>query len=86
VNVGGEWYYEEYARGNGIASLGLSGGDSTAGGEAPKAPRISGPSGEQAPGNPNDRSMLNSNGMPAPPVPVPGPTDERRSILDLFRN
>ena len=23
VNVGGEWYYEEYARGAGVSSLGL---------------------------------------------------------------
>jgi penicillin-binding protein 1A len=83
VNVNGEWYYEEYARGNGVGSLGLSGGEPAAnGGDAPR-PRLSGPSGEQAPGNPNDPSMLNSNGMPPP---APAPTDERRSILDLFRN
>ncbi|MDB5954485.1 penicillin-binding protein 1A [Ramlibacter sp.] len=84
VNVNGEWYYEEYARGNGVASLGLSG--DTGSSDAPRSPppRISGSSGEQAPGNPNDRSMLNANGMP-PPVPA-APTDERRSILDLFRN
>jgi penicillin-binding protein 1A len=46
VNVGGEWYYEEYGPGNGITSLGL---------EDPAAP--------------------------------PAPTeDERKSILDLFKN
>ncbi|MBK6004675.1 penicillin-binding protein 1A [Ramlibacter ginsenosidimutans] len=80
VNVGGDWYYEENARGNGVSSLGLSGGDTPprpAGG----AP---GPSGEQAPGVPSDKSMMNSNGLP-PPV-APAPADERRSILDLFRN
>ncbi len=85
VNVNGEWYYEEYARGNGVASLGLSGDTA---GDTPRAgatPRISGPSGEQAPGNPNDRSMLNANGMPPPPL-APAPADERRSILDLFCN
>jgi penicillin-binding protein 1A len=82
VNVNGEWYYEEYARGNGVASLGLSGGDTpprpggSAGGNV-------GSSGEQAPGAPGDRSMSNANGMP--PV-APAPADERRSILDLFRN
>jgi len=28
--------------------------------------------------------MMNSNGQPPPPAPAP--TEERRSILDLFRN
>lgn len=79
VNVGGDWYYEEYARGNGVSSLGLSGGDAP-----PQPAGAAGPSGEQAPGSPTDRSMLNSNGLP-PPV-APAPADERRSILDLFRN
>src|SRR4051812_11653207 len=81
VNVNGEWYYEEYARGNGVASLGLSGGDAPS---RPAAPgNGGGSSGEQAPGAPGDRSMSNANGMP--PV-APAPADERRSILDLFRN
>jgi penicillin-binding protein 1A len=79
VNVGGDWYYEEYARGNGVSSLGLSGGDAP-----PRAPGGGGSSGEQAPGVPGDKSMLNSNGLP-PPV-APAPAEERRSILDLFRN
>ena len=79
MNVGGDWYYEEYARGNGVTSLGLSGGDAP-----PQPGATTGPSGEQAPGSPTDRSMLNSNGLP-PPV-APAPADERRSILDLFRN
>lgn len=86
VNVGGEWYYEEYARGNGVASLGLSGGDPAGNGTpaAPGTPRPAGPQGEQAPGAPGDKSMMNSGGLP-PPV-APAPQDERRSILDLFRN
>ncbi|WP_309625510.1 penicillin-binding protein 1A [Methylibium sp.] len=46
INVGGEWYYEEYGPGNGISSVGL----------------------EDA---------------PAPPAAT---EDERRSILDLFKN
>jgi penicillin-binding protein 1A len=75
VNVNGDWYYEEYARGNGVSSLGLSG-------DGPGRP--AGPSGEQAPGVPGDPAMMNSNGLP-PPV-APAPADERRSILDLFRN
>lgn len=84
VNLNGEWYYEEFARGSGIGSLGLSGGDTGVGvGADPGArPRVSGPSGEQAPGAPGDRSLMNSNGLPPPPAP----TEERRSILDLFRN
>ena len=81
VNVNGEWYYEEYARGNGVGSLGLSGETGADG--APRQ-RPGGSSGEQSPGVPGDRSMMNSNGLP-PPV-VPAPADERRSILDLFRN
>jgi penicillin-binding protein 1A len=84
VNVGGEWYYEEYARGNGVGSLGLTGGDVTAGTDRP--PRTGGSSGEQAPGLPGDRAMMNSGGMPPPVPPAPAPTEERRSILDLFRN
>ncbi|HEX2546412.1 MAG TPA: penicillin-binding protein 1A [Ramlibacter sp.] len=87
VNLGGEWYYEEFARGTGVGSLGLSNGDhggggGGGGGSEPRAPRVAGPSGEQAPGAPGDRSMLNANGMPPPPAPA----EERRSILDLFRN
>ena len=81
VNVGGEWYYEEYARGNGVGSLGLSGEN---GGEAPRNRPQAGSSGEQAPGVAGDPSMQNSGGLP-PPIP-PAPADERRSILDLFRN
>ncbi len=52
VNVGGEWYYNEYARG-GVSSVGMTGN-----GEAPA-------------------------GSPARPA---APSDERKSILDLFRN
>jgi penicillin-binding protein 1A len=89
VNLGGEWYYEEYARGNGVGSLGLSGGDngSRGGGNGePHAPSLGGSSGEQAPGNQaTDRSMMNSDGLPPARVP-PAPSEERRSILDLFRN
>jgi penicillin-binding protein 1A len=81
VNMGGEWYYEEYARGNGVGSLGLSGEN---GGEPPRNRPQGGSSGEQAPGVPGDASMQNSGGLP-PPIP-PAPADERRSILDLFRN
>ena len=54
VNLGGEWYYEEYARGSGVSSLGLDGK-----GEASGA---------------------------APPVQVLPPSEERRRILELFRN
>ena len=79
VNVGGDWTYEEYARGNGVSSLGLTGGD------MPQHPGAGGgSSGEQAPGTPGDKSMQNSGGMP--PAVAPAPADERRSILDLFRN
>ncbi len=75
VNVGGEWYYEEYARGGGVANLG--GGaphDSSSAPGGPNAPRV-----------PEDRSLLNSDGLPPNRAPT-APADERRSILDLFRN
>ena len=35
VNVGGEWFYEEYARNAGVANLGLGDGGATTGGSAP---------------------------------------------------
>ena len=70
VNLGGEWYYEEYARGGGVSSLGLP---------APNA------TGSTSPGVPEDRSLMNSDGLPPNRAPTP-PQDERRSILDLFRN
>lgn len=72
VNVGGEWYYEEYARGNGVASLGLE-----------STPAAGGSSGEQSPGLPGDPAMQNADGLPPRPAVAP---EERRSILDLFRN
>jgi len=68
VNVGGEWYYEEYARGSGVGSLGMP-----AAGTDPNAPAV-----------PEDRSLSNSDGLP-PNRPAP-PAEERKSILDLFRN
>ena len=64
VNVGGEWYYEEYARGGGIANVG--------GGAAPESPA-------------QDKSLLNSDGLPPSRPPSP-PSEDRKSILDLFRN
>jgi penicillin-binding protein 1A len=82
VNVGGEWYYEEYARGGGVSSLGvtsLPGEPVGAGGTEIQVPR--GSSGQGTPGAPGDKSLLNADGMPPPRQ-----TDERRSILDLFRN
>lgn len=51
VNSGGEWYYDEYARGAGVSSLGLS-----------------------------DTAGATGTTEPTPPV------DEKKSILDLFRN
>ena len=67
VNVGGEWYYEEYARGGGIANVG---------GGLPEAP---------AHRPPDDKSLLNSDGLPPSRPPAP-PSEDRKSILDLFRN
>lgn len=81
VNVGGEWYFEEFAQGAGVSSLGLP----------PAIPvepiplsgaAVRGSSGQGTPAVPGDRSLLNADGMP----PQRGAADERRSILDLFRN
>lgn len=74
VNVGGEWYYEEYARGGGVSNLGGTSVDNGVdNGGAPSPYR-----------QPEDKSLLNSDGMPFRPQSPP--PDERRSILDLFRN
>ena len=61
VNQGGEWFYEEYARGAGVSSVGMSGG-------TPAAPE--------------------GGGQPAPgtPISVLPPVDEKKRILDLFKN
>ncbi len=65
INLGGEWYYEEYARGAGVGSLGMNPAPGT-------------------PGTPEDKSLMNSDGQP--PKPAAAPSEERKSILDLFRN
>ena len=62
VNIGGEWYYEEYGPGNGVHGLGLA---------------------DPWPGAPNG-TTVDPNGVPVP-APLP-PVENRRSILDLFRN
>ena len=71
INVGGEWYYDEYARGAGVSSLGMA--------EQPAIPAAT------------DGSLLNSDGQPPAPRPAGAPptrpaSEERKSILDLFRN
>jgi penicillin-binding protein 1A len=78
VNVNGEWYYEEYAKGGGVTSVGGTSGDVPAG---------SAPAPTQPGGVPYDKSLLNSDGMPPPNIPQPRSSpEERKSILDLFRN
>jgi penicillin-binding protein 1A len=56
LNIGGEWFYDEFARGAGVNSLGLSDASSE------------------------------SNAAPSQPAPTAAPTEEKKSILDLFRN
>lgn len=65
INVGGDWYYEEFGPGRGVSSLGLND-------PWPGRPELAAPPGE-------------SGNMVAPPS-VPPPPEDRRSILDLFRN
>jgi len=79
VNVGGEWYYEEYSKGGGVASVGGTSAD-VIGGTAPPAPTQNG-------GVPYDKSLLNSDVIPpgTQPAAPKSNTEERKSILDLFR-
>jgi hypothetical protein len=44
-----------------------------------------GSSGEQSPGVPGDKSLNNADGLPPARSPAAAP-EEKRSILDLFRN
>jgi penicillin-binding protein 1A len=77
VNVNGEWYYEEYARGGGVTSIGGASGDVPAG-TAPAPTQ---------PGAPFDKSLMNSDLMPPGTAPSQKASPEdRKSILDLFRN
>jgi len=62
INVGGEWYFEEYGPGNGVRALGLSDPWPGAASSAPPAPDQTGD---------------------AAPAMEP---EDRRSILDLFKN
>ncbi len=62
VNIGGEWYYDEYAKGSGVSSVGL---------QDPAA------NAAQQPAVP---------GAPAAQISVLPPADEKKRILDLFKN
>jgi penicillin-binding protein 1A len=65
VNVGGDWYFEEYGPGRGVAALGLN---------------------DPWPGMPELALPPGSGGVTGPPLSVPPPPEDRRGILDLFRN
>ncbi|MGE4241683.1 penicillin-binding protein 1A [Ramlibacter sp.] len=83
TNVGGEWYYEEYARGAGVGSLGMGGGESAGmnGSSGPVPPAVrGGPVGDPSLGPAGDRSIS------ATEPPRATSPEERRSILDIFRN
>ncbi|SFC01102.1 penicillin-binding protein 1A [Polaromonas sp. OV174] len=58
VNLGGEWYYSEYAKGSGVSNVGMQ----------PEATSESQPAG------------------PGSPIQVLPPSDEKKRILDLFKN
>jgi len=64
LNVGGEWFYDEFARGAGVSSVGIEGRPSGLPGDTGSPP---------APGA-------------VTPIQVLPAADERRRILDLFRN
>ncbi|MBG9389692.1 penicillin-binding protein 1A [Caenimonas aquaedulcis] len=85
INVGGEWYYEEYARGGGVSNLGGTSAEGTPSATPGAAGAPGSPGGPTVPRGPDDKSLMNSDGLP-PNRPAQSPSDERRSILDLFRN
>ena len=60
VNINGEWYYDEYAKGAGISSVGM----------------------QPDPGT----STEETNPAPAGGIAVLPPSDEKKRILDLFKN
>ena len=62
VNLNGEWYYEEYAKGAGISSVGMQPSQEASSPEAPAAPGFGGG------------------------IQVLPPSDEKKRILDLFKN
>jgi penicillin-binding protein 1A len=70
INVNGEWMYDEYARGSGITTLGAH--DSTVAPGPARPGANPGPTGAPA--------------QTAPPAQVLPPADERKRILDLFKN
>jgi penicillin-binding protein 1A len=63
VNVNGEWYYDEYAKGAGISSVGVPQDPGAAGAEPSSGPPAAGGG-----------------------IAVLPPSDEKKRILDLFKN
>jgi len=63
VNVGGEWYYSEYAKGSGVSTVGIQ--------QDPAA------------ANPGQAASAAASGGAIQVLP---PTDEKKRILDLFKN
>ncbi|MDB5932282.1 MAG: penicillin-binding protein family [Polaromonas sp.] len=62
VNIGGEWYYDEYAKGAGVSSVGLQANPDATAAETAPAPGAGGA------------------------IQVLPPSDEKKRILDLFKN
>ena len=79
--MNGEWFYEEYSRGNGVSSLGMGSGEPVAPGTVP--PGAVSPAVQRAPSvDPSGGSGPEAQSLGQPQQR----TEERRSILDLFRN
>ncbi len=64
VNISGEWYYDEYAKGAGVSSVGLGAATATE----------------------NAGQQANTPGGAAAGISVLPPADEKKRILDLFKN
>ncbi len=87
VSVGGEWYYDEFAQGRGIATLGVEQATIS----MPTAPVADGgipvlPARPRIPGQVGDSSVWSPDGAAPAPAAPPRAPDDRRSILDIFRN
>jgi len=84
VNVGGEWYYEEFAGGGGVASLGMNNGGGVV--SPPGGDRAS--AGTPVPQTPSQQREPTTFGIDSPAIGAAprAPGEERRSILDIFRN
>jgi penicillin-binding protein 1A len=86
VNVGGEWYFEEFAKGNSVTSIGLEDGVDGKGNNQPAA--LSGGAPSIVVGTGGNNAAATGSTQPAPVNNTQGSlpnSEERRRILDMFK-